>query len=126
MCPANCQSRDPALAPLILPKPFVAVLFHVVPGPFIVVLFQTLMQSASNTKVPKSFGNGKLRWSAASRSCVPGFLRFRGCVRGAFPMSQTPFLISGFLNFVWSTYRIGWQPETSPRLQVLVPFGPVP
>src|SRR6185312_3154695 len=100
MCPANCQSRDPELAPLILPKPFVAVLFQVVPGPFIVVLFHTLMQSASNTKVPMSFGRGKLRWTAASKSCVLGFLRFSGCVRGALPISQTPFLVSGFLNFV--------------------------
>ena len=71
--------------PLMVPN-VVEVGVHVPLGPPMVTLFQTLVQSASKTKDPKSFGSGKLRRNEASMFCVPGFHRFRARVRGASPI----------------------------------------
>jgi hypothetical protein len=84
-CPANWKSRDPGVLEtlLICPKfefPNVDAGFENT------TLFQTLTQSTSKTKVPKSLGRLKLLRSAASRSWLPGPLKVSGAVRGALPI----------------------------------------
>jgi hypothetical protein len=73
-----------------------------------VTLFHTLVQSASKTKVPKSFGSGKLRRNEASIFWVPGFHRFSGLVRGALPIRYCAVLtvetFAGVVNAPLSKY----------------------
>jgi hypothetical protein len=94
-----------------------------------VTLFQVFRQSTSNTN-DVSRGREKLRRNELSRFCVPGLLRFSALVRGALPIRYWGVLtvetLPGVANALGSMYCIGTQPGPMPRLQAVVPCGPVP
>src|SRR5260370_6545892 len=87
-----------------------------------VTLFQTLRQSTSKTK-DISRGREIFRCNAASKFWEPELLRLKGRVRGALPSRNGPAVA---LKALESTYGIALQPVPIPRLQAVVPFGPVP